>query len=241
MELLVVGAGAVGRWFADVVDADVAFADVDAAVAEAAAAAIDGRTADIAGDARFDVVAVAVPLPAAVAAIETHASRARGAMVDLTGEMVGPVAAMGENAPDAERLSLHPLFAPENAPGRIAAIVDAPGPLTDEVRAALREAGNELFETTPAAHDRAMETVQAKAHAALLSFGLAADDVDPAFGTPVYDRLAALVDEVTAGEPRVYADIQAAFDGADDVAAAARALAEADRETFEQLFRDAGG
>ncbi|MDZ7702665.1 MAG: prephenate dehydrogenase [Halobacteriales archaeon] len=240
MELLVVGAGAVGRWFAGLADAEVAFADVDPAAAEAAAEAIGGRAVPLEGEGRFDAVAVAVPLPAAVDAIAAQAHRAEAAVVDLTGTMTEPVAAMAEHAPAAERLSLHPLFAPANAPGRIAAVADASGPVTEGLRADLEAAGNELFETTPAAHDRAMETVQAKAHAALLAFALAADEVDPAFGTPIYDRLAGAVAELTDGEPRVYADIQAAFDGADDVAAAARELAEADREAFEALFRDAG-
>ncbi len=240
MELLVVGAGAVGRWFAGAVDADVAFADVDVATAEAAADAVAGRAVPLEGAERFDAVAVAVPLPLAAGAIAAQAVRAERAVLDLAGAMVEPVAAMAEHAPDRERVSLHPLFAPENAPGRIAVVADASGPVTDDLRAALAARGNELFETTPEAHDLAMETVQAKAHAALLAFGLAADDVDPAFGTPVFDRLSALLGEVTDGEPRVYADIQATFDGADAVAAAARELAEADREAFERLFRDAG-
>ena len=239
MELLVVGAGAVGRWFGAVVDGPVAFCDVDPAAAEAAAEALDGRAVAVDGEETFEAVAVAVPLPAATGAIAAQAPRAAAALLDLTGEMAGPVAAMAEHARELERVSLHPLFAPENAPGRIAVVADARGPVTDAVRADLEAAGNELFETTPAAHDRAMETVQAKAHAALLAFALAADEVDPAFGTPVFERLSALAGEVTDGEPRVYADIQAAFDGADDVADAARLVADADRETFIRLFRDA--
>ncbi len=241
MELLVVGAGAVGRWFAGAVDAEPAFADVDPAAAEAAAEAAGGRAVPLDGDEAFEAVAVAVPLPIAADAIAAHAGRAEAAVVDLAGAMAGPVAAMAEHAPDRERLSLHPLFAPENAPGRIAAVADAEGPVTDAIRADLEAAGNELFETTPAEHDRAMETVQAKAHTALLAFALAADEVDTAFGTPIYERLAEAVGLVTAGEPRVYADIQAAFDGADEVAAAARRLADADPEAFEALVRDASG
>jgi prephenate dehydrogenase len=240
MELLVVGAGAVGQWFAGQLDAEVAFADIDAEAARAAAEEPGSRTVPLDGDESFDVVAVAVPLPVATEAIASHAGRADRAVVDVTGTMSAPVAAMAEHAPDRERLSLHPLFAPGNAPGRIAVVADRPGPVTDEIRGALESAGNRLFETTPEAHDRAMETVQAKAHAALLAFALAADEINPAFGTPIYDSLTAIAEEVTDGEPRVYADIQAAFDGAEDVAAAAQALADADREAFEDLFRDAG-
>jgi len=256
MKLLVVGAGAVGRWFAGVVaddgelgEVDLAFADVEASAAGMAARTVGGRAVGLDGEGRaddwsddeqFDAVVVAVPLPATAKAIATHADRAERAVLDLSGAMAAPVAAMAEHAPDRERVSLHPLFAPENAPGRVAVVAANPGPVTDGLRSSLAAAGNELFETTPEAHDRAMETVQAKAHAALLAFALAADAVDPSFGTPVYDRLVDLVAEVTGGEPRVYGDIQATFDGADAVAEAAREIAAADPGTVERLFRDAG-
>jgi prephenate dehydrogenase len=179
-------------------------------------------------------------MPDAPEAIESHASRAREAMLDLTGSMVEPVTLMAEQAPDRERLSLHPLFAPENAPGRIAMVPAASGPVTERIQDDLAAAGNDLIKTTAEAHDQAMETVQAKTHAAVLAFALAADEVDPAFATPVFDRMTEIVDEVTDGQPRVYADIQDAFDGAEAVAEAAGVVADADRERFEQLFRDAG-
>jgi prephenate dehydrogenase len=82
--------------------------------------------------------------------------------------------------------------------------------------------------------------VQAAAHAAVLAYGLAAGDVDERFHTNVSGPLAALVEQVAGGEPRVYADIQAAFDGAGDVAEAARQVADADREAFERLYERAG-
>lgn len=241
MELLIVGAGAMGRWFAAAVDEQVAFADVDPVAAERAAADTGGRVVPLDGEERFDAVCVAVPMTVTPEAIAAHAPKARQAVCDLSGVMGPPVAAMAEHAPDRERVSFHPLFAPANAPGRIAVVADAPGPTTDSIRAALSAQGNELFETAPAEHDRAMKTVQGRAHAAVLAFALAAEDVPEPFGTPVFDGLRALVDEVTGGTPRVYADIQETFDGAADVAAAAREIAEADREAFERLYRDARG
>jgi prephenate dehydrogenase len=241
MDLLVVGAGEVGRWLAGVVDADVAFADADPAAAAAAAERTGGRTAALDGDDRFDAVAVAVPMPAAADAVCRHAPRAERAVLDVAGAM-GPVVEAGRAAaPDRERLSLHPLFAPRNAPGNVAAVHDAAGPVTDAVRTSLGDAGNEVFDTTPAEHDEAMRTVQAAAHAAVLAYGLAREEVRPEFETPVSRRLDDLVATVTAGSPRVYRDIQRAFDGADDVAAAARRVAESDDESFVRLYREAGG
>ncbi|MFB6360034.1 MAG: prephenate dehydrogenase [Halobacteriales archaeon] len=240
MELLVVGAGAIGRWLGATVDAELAFTDVDPEAARTAADDAGGEAVPIDGDERFDAVAVAVPMPVAADAIETHAPRARDAMLDLTGSMVEPVNLMAEHAGDRERLSLHPLFAPVNAPGHIAMVPAAPGPVAGRIHDDLEAAGNDLFETSAEAHDQAMETVQAKTHAAVLAFALAADEVDPAFATPVFEQLTELVEEVTDGHSRVYADIQEVFNGAEAVAEAAELVAEADRERFEQLFRDAG-
>ncbi|MEF8789907.1 MAG: prephenate dehydrogenase/arogenate dehydrogenase family protein [Haloarculaceae archaeon] len=245
MDALVVGAGTMGRWLgrclAEGTDWAVAFADRDPGAASAAAAALDGaRTADLAGDERFDLVCVAVPISATEAAIAEHAPRAGRAILDVSGVMVGPVRAMAEHAPDCERASFHPLFAPSNEPGNVA-VVGEGGPTIDAVREVLADRGNAPFETTPEEHDEAMRTVQARAHAAVLAYALAAEEVDERFHTPVSADLAAVADRVTGNEPSVYAEIQATFGGADDVAEAARQIAEADGSAFERLYREASG
>jgi prephenate dehydrogenase len=246
MELCVVGAGEMGAWFARTCTreldepVDLAVADADAAVAEAAAADLGASVAAADGDRRFDVVCLAVPIPAVEAAAETWGGRAERALVDVTGVMEPAVAAMAAAAPDAERVSFHPLFAADSAPGNLAVVADAPGPVTDRIRAALSAAGNDCFETTAREHDRAMETVQARVHAAVLAFGLAAEEVPDPFQTPVSEGLFDLLGQVTGNDPRVYGDIQAAFEGAEDVADAAREVADADPERFAELYERAG-
>ena len=69
---------------------------------------------------------------------------------------------------------------------------------------------------------------------------LAADDVPADLAAPVYEDLLALRDRVTGGTSGVYADIQEHFDGATDVADAARRIADADRAIFADLYDDAG-
>jgi prephenate dehydrogenase len=118
--------------------------------------------------------------------------------------------------------------------------VENSGQVTADVLAALRARDNDIFETTPTEHDEAMETVQARTHAAVLAYALAADDVDERFHTPISEGLQSLAEQVTDGDARVYSDIQTAFDGASDVADAARRIAAADPETFEELYADAG-
>jgi len=241
METLVVGAGAMGRWFARTVAADVAFADADPEAADAAAEAIGGRSVPLDADGRFDAVCVAVPISAGEAAIAAHAPKATAAVIDVTGVMAGPVAAMAEHAPAAERASLHPMFAPENAPGNVAVVRDAAGPVTDAIIGDITAAGNEVYETTPEEHDAAMESVQSSAHAAVLAFALAADDVPEGLRTPVYEGLTDLVSQVAGNDPQVYAEIQETFDGAEAVADAAARLAAADAEAFAALYEEASG
>ncbi|WP_276301401.1 Gfo/Idh/MocA family oxidoreductase [Halorussus lipolyticus] len=248
MKLLVVGAGEMGRWFGAVVaarieEADVAFADADPETAEEAAAEVGEsapcRAVSLSTDERFDAVCVAVPMSAAEAAIEDHAPKAEEALVDVTGQMTAPVAVMRSAAPDRERVSLHPLFAPSNAPGNVAVVADQRGPTTDRILDALETEGNLLVETSAGEHDEAMETVQAKTHAAVLSFGLAGDDVPEGLTTPIFEELSAVAEQVTGNAPEVYAEIQDAFGGAEEIARAARRLADADEAEFAELYRDA--
>jgi len=244
MRVLVVGAGTMGRWLGAAVDATVAFADADPAAAERAAAAVpDGKRAPLdpaEDEVTYDGVCIAVPMPAVGDAIATHAPRADRAVVDLGGEMAGPVAAMREHVPDRERLSLHPLFAPANAPGSVAAVHDERGPVTTALRESLAAAGNDVFDTTVSEHDDAMASVQAATHAAVLAWRLAAEDVRDEFHTPLSRELADLAEHVTGQEARVYADIADRYpDGRDALADAAARLADADRDAFLEAFADA--
>lgn len=239
MDVLIVGAGAMGTWFGRAVDAAVAFADVDPERAATAAERVDGSVADLEGDDRYDVVCLAVPMTHVTDAIADHAERADRAVVDVSGVMAEPLEAMASHAPDCERVSLHPLFGPDRTPGTIAVVAEEPGPTTDAVLDALEQRGNDLLETTAAEHDEAMETIQAATHAAVLSFAVAANPAPDGFETPIYDGLRTLVEQLTEGTPRVYADIQSAFDGADEIAEAASAIADADSDEFEALYREA--
>ena len=240
MNVLVVGAGSMGQWFArtlrEQADASVAFTDTDSEAARRAADAVGGRAVPTDTDERFDVVSLAVPMPVARVAIEEYAPLATDAVVDVTGSMAGPLDAMAQAVPDRQRASLHPLFAPANAPGSIAAVTPADGDTVDAVLDALAAAGNDPFETTAEEHDTAMESVQAAAHTAVLAYAMASKDVPERFHTPVSTGLESLVQQVVGGDAHVYGDIQQTFDGAEAVATAARAIATADHEEFAALY-----
>jgi len=170
------------------VDASVAFADRDPAVAADAAADRDARAVAVDGDSVHDVVCLAVPMSAVPAAVKAYTPRAEQAIVDVSGEMTRAVAAMREHAPGLERASYHPLFAPPRVPGNVAVVVDEPGPAVAAVSDAVEAGGNDVFETTADEHDAAMETVQAGAHAAVLAWRLAGDDVREEFPDVVDGR-----------------------------------------------------
>jgi prephenate dehydrogenase len=239
MKLLVVGAGEMGRWVADTVDADVAFTDADPSVAADAAAAREARRVPTTTDEDFEAVCLAVPMSAVDAAVEQYAPLATEAVFDVSGVMADPLAAMETHAVDRQRASFHPLFAPPRVPGNVAVVTAEDGPCLQAVREDMTAAGNTVFETTPEEHDDAMETVQASAHTAVLAYALAADSVREEFATPVSAQLTDVATTVTEGEPGVYAEIQSTFDGADAVAAAAREIADADDEAFADLYKEA--
>lgn len=247
MDVLVVGAGSMGRWIGDVFrsgaesglidrgELALTFYDQQEDVAAKAAEATGGTAVSAITD-EYDVVCIAVPMPVVTEAIAEHATRARDAVLDVAGTMGEPVDAFQTHAAKCERCSLHPLFSPENEPGNVPIVVDRAGPVTKALRETLTERGNHVFETTPEEHDEVMETVQAKTHAAVLAFGLASEGVPEEFHTTISGELFALLEQVISGKPHVYADIQEAFDGADDVASAAALLADADHGEFEALI-----
>ncbi|MGA9400796.1 prephenate dehydrogenase/arogenate dehydrogenase family protein, partial [Haladaptatus sp.] len=142
MNVLVVGAGAMGRWFAESIPADLAFADAEPKVAEDAARVVGGRAVALDTDETFDAVCLAVPIPAVAEAIADHASKAERAIIDVTGVMATPLDAMDEHAPTLERVSLHPLFGADTAPGNVAVVTDESGSVTDTLLAAIDSRGN---------------------------------------------------------------------------------------------------
>ncbi len=242
MHLLVVGAGEMGRWFAGRSGADrIAFTDRDPAVARGAAAELDGAEAvppDT--DDTFDIVCLAVPMSATPDAIEAHEGRATEAVVDVSGEMRDAVEALESHAEGRASASFHPLFSASNAPGNVPVVTVRDGPAIDRLRSALEDAGNEVFETTVEEHDRAMETVQAKAHTAVLAYALVDEAVDPRFQTALSEPLSELADGLTGNTPEVYAEIQTRFEGSESIAEAAAQIAAADHETFVEIYEEAG-
>jgi len=97
-----------------------------------------------------------------------------------------------------------------------------------------------VFETTPAEHDEAMETVQAGAHAAVLAWRLAGDDVREEFHTPVSAALDEVADTVTEGRPRCTPD-PARLRRCRRRGRGGPRIADSDSEAFAALYERARG
>jgi len=103
MNLLVVGAGEMGRWLADTIDADVAFTDADPDVAADAAADREARAVDPDTNETFDAVGLAVPMSVVEPAVADYAANAERAIFDISGVMDRPLSAMADHAPGWSR------------------------------------------------------------------------------------------------------------------------------------------
>tara|TARA_A100001037_G_C15148859_1_gene637874 strand:- start:839 stop:1570 length:732 start_codon:yes stop_codon:yes gene_type:complete len=241
MKLLIVGAGSMGRWFASSVDAEITFLDVRSEIAQIAANEMGAKMSEIDTVELFDVVCIAVPIPNVVEAISTYSKNATEVICDITGVMKTPIEAMKQYGNDIGRMSLHPLFGPENYPGRIASVMDENRPMAKKIIEDLEGAGNTLFTTTAEEHDEVMRTVQGMAHAAILSFALASQEVPNEFGTPIFDGLRELVKDMTNGNARVYSDIQEVFGGSTEIMKAAEKISSSNWEEFKRIYDEARG
>lgn len=241
MQALVVGAGAIGCWFGEVLNqwTDVRFFDKDPAASDQAITKVGGAIALTELPKSVPIVCTAVPIRATRRVLEDVAPRATNAVIDLSGTMEEPHEIMEQYAPGCERINLHPLFAPENEPGNIPLSAANGGPVTERINNELNRRGNHVFNTTPSDHDRAMVQVQSKVHAALLAYALSADTIDPKYHTTVSREFFELTRQILSGPETVYADIQHYFDGSAEIAAAASELAEADIKEFETLYERA--
>ena len=128
------------------------------------------------------------------------------------------VAALEDEAPHLEALSLNPMFAPSlGIDGRaVAAVVVHDGPRARELLELLRSRGAHVVEVSAREHDELTAVTQALTHAAVLAFGLALEELDvdvDALGElapPPHLTLLAMLARIASGQPATYRDVQAA-------------------------------
>jgi 4-amino-4-deoxyprephenate dehydrogenase len=227
--VVVGGAGAVGRLLADLLvhaGADVVVVDLveppveitrTCAHIRADVCALDARLVDEMR--RAGIVVLAVPEPVALAALPALARELEpGALlVDTLSVKTAVVAALATHAEHLEAVSLNPMFAPAlGFDGRaVAAVVVGDGPRARALLAAIAARGGRVAEVGADEHDRVAAATQALTHAAVLSFGLALDELGIALedlvavATPPHVTLLALLARIVSGAPETYWDVQA--------------------------------
>jgi prephenate dehydrogenase len=227
--VVVGGAGAVGGLLAGLLveaGADVVVVDVveppvpvtrTCAHIRADVCTLDARLVDEMR--RAGIVVLAVPEPVALAALPAVARElAPGALlVDTLSVKTAVAAALATHAEHLEAVSLNPMFAPAlGFEGRaVAAVVVSDGPRARALLAAIGRRGARVAEVGADEHDRVAAVTQALTHAAVLSFGLALDELGialedlEAVATPPHLTMLALLARIASGDPETYWDVQA--------------------------------
>ena len=169
-----------------------------------------------------DVVVLAVPEVVALTAVGVVGPLLRpGAVLVETLSVKSRFAdavAAADIDPGASVVGVNPMFAPSlGLPGRaVAVVIHRGGPAADVVVSDLAGWGARIQETTADQHDRWCAAMQALTHAAVLSFGLALEDlgvgVDETAGLspPPHTVATALLARIALGTPEVYRDVQVA-------------------------------
>ncbi|MFE6054259.1 prephenate dehydrogenase/arogenate dehydrogenase family protein [Kitasatospora sp. NPDC056446] len=156
-----------------------------------------------------------------------------------------------------EALGVNPMFGPAlGFPGRpVAAVPLRPGARTDRFLALLAGAGARVVRLDAGRHDRAVASMQAATHAAVLAFGQALAVLGPeadvlvGLAPPPHLVMLALLARICSGEPEVYWDVQAgnplaerARTGlADGLARLSAVIGRADEAGFRALLAETGG
>ena len=227
---LIVGGGAVGLMFADLLtesDADVLVADIrqcqrtpqfvnDDIVHPGGELIAEMRAADM--------VMLAVPEGVALAAAPgvLRAMRRDALFVHVLSVQSRMAALLhaqtAQSTAPPETIGLNPMFGPAaGIAGRaVIAVGQRTGPRAAELVRLLSHWGARVVPTGADRHDRLTATAQALTHAAVLAFGLALErssaDISEliAIAPPPHLAMLALLARITTGTPEVYWDVQAA-------------------------------
>lgn len=264
MDFAVIGAGAMGRWFAGFGKErgwNVTLSDIDPERAEEVAGELG---VDVAGSNEeaaegAELVLVSVPIKETPGVVEDVSdSLEEGALLfDITSVKEGVVEKMEELDLDSELASIHPLFGPGagklEGKNMIAVPVRA-GDRYRELIGTFSDLGANLVEMGAGDHDRLMAVTQSLTHFTLLSYFSALDSMDrideaEELQTPMFQNLLGLTKAFLMEEPGLCGDIQTENRYAADVRSslkeACRSLDEAlgsgDIGPIEEVFESARG
>jgi prephenate dehydrogenase len=223
MKVAIIGAGAMGRWFASFAKqnlGEVTIADIDIAKAKEAAREVGVKAAETCDDAveQADVVIVAVPISKTPEVVKSVAKKMRAGslLMDVASAKGDVVDAMNELDVELELVSIHPLFGPgaTTLKGKdFAAVPVKPGKRYHQFKNRLTKLGARITEMEAEEHDKVMAISQCLTHFVLLSYLAALRSMKEIrlaekLRTPMFDALLELAKAVLAGNPDLYGEVQ---------------------------------
>lgn len=223
MRVAIIGAGAMGKWFASFAKqnlGEVEVTDVSAAKARQVADELGVEAAETGAKAaaRADVVIVAVPIAKTPSVVKSLAKcmRKDSLLMDIASAKSDVVGTMRELDVEFELVSIHPLFGPGAATvsGKDFVVVPVkPGRLYAEFKQRLVELGARVTEMEAEEHDRIMAISQCLTHFVLLSYLSALNSMKDSgrakqLCTPMSEALLNLAKSVLAGNPDLYGEVQ---------------------------------
>jgi prephenate dehydrogenase len=214
MEVLVIGAGAMGGWFARLFKSwgwKVWVTDIDCRKSATLAKELDVEVGDEILP-QADLVLVAVPISSTPTVVREVGGRMKkGALLmEVSSVKEQVISVMKElKSCQIELVALHPLFGP-GATGvkgeRFAFIPVKTGKLFKEVRRKLEKEGATLIKVDAEKHDLIMARVQALTHLLLLLYLQTCEKGE--FQTHLSASLLELAKAMLAGNPSIYYEIQ---------------------------------
>lgn len=223
MELAVLGAGAMGRWFAKFAGDrgwEVSITDIDGRKARRVSEELNINLSDSNEAAARDagVVLVAVPIKETPQVIEEVAGSVAedSLLVDIASVKEGPVTKMEEIDVDCELASIHPLFGPGTESLEDQNIISIPvkvGERYQRFKDILSSSGAQIKEMKAEEHDRLMSVVQSLTHLTLLIYVSAFNSMKSSgealsFQTPMFKKLIDVTKAFLNEDPKLCGDIQ---------------------------------
>ncbi|KXA94044.1 hypothetical protein AKJ65_05595 [candidate division MSBL1 archaeon SCGC-AAA259E19] len=223
MKLAILGAGAMGKWFAKFAKNsgwEVSISDIKKEKARKVAEELNLEAVENNKKAteKADIVLVSVPIKETPKVIrEVSDSLKRDALLlDIASVKEKSVSAMKEIDVDSELVSIHPLFGPgaENLENKnIISIPVKTGKKYAELKKMFSNMGARVEEMEAVEHDRLMSITQSLTHYTLLTYFSALDSMEglektKKFKTPIFQNLLDLTKGFLREDPKLCGDIQ---------------------------------
>ncbi len=222
MKVVVIGAGAMGRWLANFAKqnlGEVTVADISSAKARKVASelGVESKPVEEAA-AEAELLLIAVPISKTPEVVKSLAKIApKGALlVDVTSVKSDVVEVMQEIKTSIELVSIHPLFGPGAVSIKDKDIIVIPvrgEKRYMDLKNQLVGLGARVTEMDAEKHDRLMAIIQCMTHFVLLVYLTAIKSMKglkyaKKFRTPMFAELTSLAKAVLAGNPEVYGELQ---------------------------------